>query len=1835
MAEIVNISYIGAGNETQTYSQKDDALITNNTIYSKFGDPNDYIEYFIYDLNNQLIDYNYDANNYYPGRGASNPVTQQYGTINLDPQSDLKSRGYDRGSLNIQYNFHRNLFNSSYGRFFWIKEISPSRTEIKLASQNISNTDILNGYTQYQAYAAGLNYYNDFYLNFGNNELLIAVNVAYTEDADGSYILIKLYEPLPADHDVKDQLWIVEKLAEPATYNVDVQVEAVDVVQQNRLKGPNFNVKVNQTVNQTTPYYSHDSLFSTSVSSSYQKMISYYQDKSISINVDYSDFSNFIHFSSATSRINNFVYKLKSIETYNTQILASLALQGGISNPSVSASVILLQNSISDLITNFDGYEYYLYYSSGSSAWPKSNSKQPYTLYSVTSSQALNWLGSSTTVPTLSTYSILYSASYYDATNKDLLTNSIPQYLQDDSTNEPYVTFVNMVAQHFDNIWIYYKDVTNRFNATNNPNTGVSPDVVADAIIGLGTTLYTNTNVSDNLYYSLFGINQDGSLLPPTGSEKITTYVTSSIATESANDVQKEIYKRIYHNIPYLYKTKGTRASIQALINIFGIPKSVLTINEFGGYNRYSKDGVFEINNNKITGSLSVPMLSGSGNLLHPDVTIQYYQNDNRLNSRNLEVGFSPADEINSVVTSSLGLFNIDQYIGDPSYQYSGSYPALDQVKRNFFSGYSYYHNVYEYIRILKYYNNSLFKMVQDFVPARADLSTGLIVKSHLLERNKYQRHEPAVDMSMNFSESIDLIKVSGADPGEIPFSTANNTYSQFTLIPLSNPTGSAPVYGPVPISNTYSWEKYTGEFGGSEIQADYHNFDQTEYTSITSPWTSSVAGGCQLIKIQNSNLIGQNITANFTLCDGTPSSSYIAGGADSSTPNICMRTGAPITITPTYGLTYIFRNGDCTPPKMYVGQDQGALYNNVTSSVTSKLVTEAEYSYGINTPVNFDNIKTQNSCQNCNRVYCSQYVISNPDSINHVFSYQNCDNNTVVIGIPASGSTIVCAKPGTLNSYDTPAYRGFTFSSGSICGTQFSNYSYPSDCKVVSVSNLGTTNILAAYLDCAGNFQSKTISSGTSAGLSCVQLSSVSLRSISLAPFTASIIDGGYCSPYYSPYEYCQNTNFTASSAFTLGYTTCAGYRVSQAVTSGTRLNLGCIQVGSIIGGTFTTSSLGPCNNLSSYTKYCDYFLGANSSWGLGNGPVTASFIDCGGTPRTISQYSAGTPFIYITQCIRSGSLVLTNLYSPTILTGSIGYCGYYEDPTPYTGSRLLAEVQDYNYNRTSTVNSKYAGAKSTSNTYNVFTKGDKSYGTSPAMDYYVDYTGLFTSVESSSYFPDQMVAKMSYMADLSGGLQELNLQNNNWVYFQNMYKPGDTVTIKQFNATQYSNQKYLDRGLTVVESGYSYPPYWYRQSGSLECYIVEDGAVDSFATTASFAQIFASTFGPTTTIIDEIKYTPSYDPDSTYPYMYPTIPSGSFSGVSNYNWYNVSLAFSSSWSSKNDPYSIITNFSSGSRYNYISGSYFTIPRDGVYNISSVFGFAYYITPPGTTGVNSIKLDIIKWNGSSTTYGFVEGTSIYNSGINQWNIPSGTTVGGLTISLNSQANNVFLSAGDKVSVKITAYLNFSEISLYGRGHTETYQAIPSNGSLCIDTTSTNHALFNTGSYIRGGNTLTLSSGMSQYFNSLTTYNPGYESNPSPLYPRFGDVNYPTEIDPGDYVILYYSGSDVGYSSDTIYPISRRITGVNYDYSGSVTSSVASFTVYPNMPGFISGSNINNYQKAVFVKRVSDETVLTLQGKKRPGQTSYGFVVPENLNPNIAKNINTLQSTIQSQILNY
>jgi hypothetical protein len=397
--------------------------------------------------------------------------------------------------------------------------------------------------------------------------------------------------------------------------------------------------------------------------------MSYYQDQSVAINVDYSNFENFIHFSSAEERLNNFVYKLGLIENYNAELAQQLSITGGPSTSIIASSSIgYIQTSINNITQNFDTYEYFLYFQSASFAWPKSTNIQPYGLYSITSSQAVSFLGSTDIVPNATTQSLLFSASYYDSTNKDLLHNSVPQYLLDDPNNDSYVTFLDMIGQHFDNIWIYYKDLSNRYNATNNPDTGISLDVVSDALKGFGIQLYTNSNVSDNLYYTLFGINPDGSLLPPTGSEMITNYVTSSLSTLAAGTIQDELYKRLYHNLPYLLKTKGTQRGVKALISTFGIPEDILTVREFGGNPINAVDGIFDLNttpykltistgsNGNVSGSLEL-----SASLLSPFTTLQYYNKNNRINSTNIEVGFSPADTINTNITASLGYFDINQ----------------------------------------------------------------------------------------------------------------------------------------------------------------------------------------------------------------------------------------------------------------------------------------------------------------------------------------------------------------------------------------------------------------------------------------------------------------------------------------------------------------------------------------------------------------------------------------------------------------------------------------------------------------------------------------------------------------------------------------------------------------------------------------------------------------------------------------------------------------------------------------------------------------------------------------------------------------------------------------------------------------------------------------------------------------------------------------------------------------------------------------------------------------------------------------------------------------------
>jgi hypothetical protein len=1046
---------------SQTYGGSDTSLLSQFEIDTSLTS-NSYIEYFIYDNNKNLLSTDYSFSEYTvlndgQSAGTDNSLSQ----IEIDPEKSLINSGYDQGEYITYFNILNNQIGSELQQLY-ITEISSDRTEIRLDSTSLTELDIVEQTNNFVQERENSTYFLDFYLNFGDNNLFISNNVSLdNQDPTNPTVLIKLYEPLTDEFDLNSTLWVVTVLEEPVAYKVTFEDIPIVFTDTTSIGGPNFNLDLKDQVNNSSLELSYADLVLTSLTSSANQLNSLLEEKEIDINVDYTDFSNFVHFSSVQSRIENFYYKVGLIESYSSSIaLINSQITGSTSSSiDVNNSRAIYESKINNIITNFDGYDYYLYYSSESLAYPKTNSTPPYTLYSSTNPTVLTWLGSANE-NSIYYGGILLSASIYDNLNQNNLFYAIPEYLREDPANDPYQLFIEMVGQHYDNIWIYYKDVTQKYNADNRLENGISKDIVADAIRDFGIKLYQNNFSNEDLYTAFLGLTPEGGLFPfpnitgslptPSGYEYVNTKISASNDYLPLDDVNKSLYKRIYHNLPYLLQTKGTLPGLRALITSYGIPDTILRIKEYGGKDKvntndwdywqnefnyaYKQNGnnfisssfvlnsswgatsnnpetvMFRFKTNglptssipysqslfltKITGAptstitlrytgsaystVFPPSSSYSGSIVdpyyqyayldfHPDATatpnlsasiylpffdgdwwsviakktgtgastnfelysgnkmydggengtsisffatssviaddsnynlaiqanfgsgsitvnskiynsfsgsfqeIRYYTKPisesvfkdyimnpssiegNSLNSgadqlafrlplggelytgsnsihpkvtgswvttssfasdstayfnstptfvpnteyfyydqpvvgiKNaiadkirvennvipegdvlspfmslsqqanisqsytantnlLEVAFSPQDEINDDINSSLGFFNIGEYIGDPRLRSSPaeSYPDLNALRDSYFQKYTKNYSLVDFVRLIKFFDNSLFKMIKDFVPARTSFASGIIIKQHILERNKYP--QPQVD---------------------------------------------------------------------------------------------------------------------------------------------------------------------------------------------------------------------------------------------------------------------------------------------------------------------------------------------------------------------------------------------------------------------------------------------------------------------------------------------------------------------------------------------------------------------------------------------------------------------------------------------------------------------------------------------------------------------------------------------------------------------------------------------------------------------------------------------------------------------------------------------------------------------------------------------------------------------------------------------------------------------------------------------------------------------------------------------------------------------------------
>ena len=791
-----NIKIIGniVGSTTVSrYNTSDSNLIASQNIQENFGQYADYIEYYIYDTAGNLLNTSYNYHNFkLPTTNGLKPGFQvsssnvnsmaeaQVGVISnytqsisalpvieIDPVSDLQNIGFSSGEFKVQYNFFNSKISSPTAELF-IKEISSDRTEIRVGSTILTNDQIESGSLTLINEISGSSYFVDYLINFGNNTQSTAINVALNKVDPNYEILFKLYQPLPLNITLKTTLWVVKEKITPYVFDINLD-KLVLPPPPPTLRGPNFDITIPNHNSIATSYQNYTNLINNvqNIStSSYQQLLNLIQSQSLDINVDYNNFSNFGFFSSARSRLDNFYNKVKQIEDYKNNIAIYTALTS--SRPNLITDLNTATASINDLVSHFDGFEYYLYFESGSSLtssieysvnpYPKSNATKPYLLYSTGSSLVKSWYNFTTS-----------SADNYDNDNQNYIVNTLPSFIKEDSNNAPYITFINMVGHYFDNIWIFLQAVTDVNLANNNLEKGVSKDLVYSVLQSLGTKLYNQYGDSDNVS---FLIGNSGSAEFSNNDTQAFTSTGSYLNTIPKKDLLAESYKRIYHNLPLLLKTKGTNYGLQTLITTFGITGSTLGVKEYGG--SLKSNTLNEDNSNKIR----IISNTITGSVLSPHISLQTQPTESNLFRTNdlhyVDVSFSPQEYIDNYVSSSIiaisSSWNIDDIIGNPSYQYSSSYSALETQKQQFYSplsasvipftgsansgsiGATDYNS---FIRLIQFFDNSLFKMIKDFIPARANLSTGITINSPVLERNKWVLANPSSTSQIQENDGV------------------------------------------------------------------------------------------------------------------------------------------------------------------------------------------------------------------------------------------------------------------------------------------------------------------------------------------------------------------------------------------------------------------------------------------------------------------------------------------------------------------------------------------------------------------------------------------------------------------------------------------------------------------------------------------------------------------------------------------------------------------------------------------------------------------------------------------------------------------------------------------------------------------------------------------------------------------------------------------------------------------------------------------------------------------------------------------------------------------------
>lgn len=160
------------------------------------------------------------------------------------------------------------------------------------------------------------------------------------------------------------------------------------------------------------------------------------------------------------------------------------------------------------------------------------------------------------------------SGALYDRSNQSLIFNLFPSaFSQDDGqSSEVFRNFAMIMARHFDRIKLYVNQLTN-MRRVHYGDFDQAPDEVLDHVArSFGWELGGGFATSDAMRYFIGRGVRPG----PEGNEG-----------NALADIKAAFWRRVLLNLMYLYKTKGTAESVQALLRAYGVDAGFIRLKEY------------------------------------------------------------------------------------------------------------------------------------------------------------------------------------------------------------------------------------------------------------------------------------------------------------------------------------------------------------------------------------------------------------------------------------------------------------------------------------------------------------------------------------------------------------------------------------------------------------------------------------------------------------------------------------------------------------------------------------------------------------------------------------------------------------------------------------------------------------------------------------------------------------------------------------------------------------------------------------------------------------------------------------------------------------------------------------------------------------------------------------------------------------------------------------------------------------------------------------------------------------------------------------------------------